>query len=165
MGYYRLVPDTGCYQRKKYAGNATNNTLSSMKRNRLYILLSSVIIIGYIWLGFSYNNVILKNNGVNVCLFKQVTNMPCPSCGSTRAVFSILSGDISESLLLNPFGMIIISIMVLSPFLILYDVLKGKQYVYSLYHRIELVLKRKLVAIPMIFLVLINWIWNIYKES
>ncbi|QDU59401.1 hypothetical protein Pan216_02290 [Planctomycetes bacterium Pan216] len=36
------------------------------------------------------------------CLFKESTGLPCPTCGSTRAVEALLSGKFGASLRLNP---------------------------------------------------------------
>jgi hypothetical protein len=39
-----------------------------------------------------------------LCPFRVVTGMPCPGCGTTRAVFELGSGRLVTSLLLNPLG-------------------------------------------------------------
>lgn len=36
------------------------------------------------------------------CLFREWTGIPCPSCGSTRMVEALLSGDVSGALACNP---------------------------------------------------------------
>jgi hypothetical protein len=98
-----------------------------------------------------------------ICLFKQVTDVPCPSCGSTRSVLSVLHGDFAGALLWNPFGIIILGILLVCPLWILFDVLFKRDSLHHFYLRTELFLKRKWVAIPAILLVLLNWIWNILK--
>jgi len=133
-----------------------------MSKKKLYLLLSIACATGYIWLTFTYfNNA--PNNGVGICIFKHFTTIPCPSCGSTRSVISLLNGDILGSLLWNPFGLILVAIMVISPIWIFYDIIKHKETLFQSYTRAELFLKRKWVALPAILIVLANWVWNIYK--
>lgn len=134
-----------------------------MSRNKLYALLSTACAIGYIWLTVSYFRGSSNDNDPGACLFKHITNIPCPSCGSTRSVLSLLRGDISGSVNWNPFGLILIVILVFSPVWILYDVVNQKVSLLKFYKKTELYLKRKYIGIPAILIVLINWVWNIHK--
>jgi len=36
------------------------------------------------------------------CAFRGITGIPCPTCGSTRAVVHLAQGDIGASLVMNP---------------------------------------------------------------
>lgn len=134
-----------------------------MGRNKLYVLLSTACAAGYIWLMLTYYRAFSLALEPGVCLFKRVTGVPCPSCGSTRSVLSILKGDFTEAILWNPFGILLTCILLVFPAWIIYDVLSRKSTLYNFYNRTELVLKRKWIAIPAILLVLLNWIWNISK--
>lgn len=134
-----------------------------MGRNKLYVLLSTACAAGYIWLMLTYYRAFSLALEPGVCLFKRVTGVPCPSCGSTRSVLSILKGDFTEAILWNPFGILLTFILLVFPAWIIYDVLSRKSTLYNFYNRTELVLKRKWIAIPAILLVLLNWIWNIAK--
>ncbi|NQX82980.1 MAG: DUF2752 domain-containing protein [Flavobacteriaceae bacterium] len=133
-----------------------------ISRNKLYILLFIACIAGYIWLYLVFNSA--ENTSFSVCLFKNITTIPCPSCGSTRAVLSVLKGDIIESINMNPMGLVIFAIMVLSPIIIVYDVLFSKNTLYDLYYRVEYYIKRKNTSVFLIILVFSNWIWNIIKQ-
>ena len=133
-------------------------------RNRLYALLMSACLMGYLWLFFSLTNKsAFSSNGPTVCLFKKVTSIPCPSCGSTRSVLSLLHGEIEQAFLLNPIGIILFLILTISPIWIALDCLLKKDSLFNSYRKTEHILKQKLVAFPLIMLVLLNWIWNIYK--
>jgi len=46
-------------------------------------------------------------NAPSLCLVKRASDMPCPTCGSTRAVKHILAGDLLQALMSNPFVVII----------------------------------------------------------
>jgi hypothetical protein len=41
------------------------------------------------------------------CIFYSVTNLPCPACGLTRSFIYLVHLEIIESLIMNPFGLII----------------------------------------------------------
>ncbi len=39
---------------------------------------------------------------VTLCLLKRTTGMPCPTCGSTRAVMNLLQGHVGQAIACNP---------------------------------------------------------------
>jgi hypothetical protein len=40
---------------------------------------------------------------VQLCLFKQLTHIPCPTCGFTRGALCLLHGEVGKAWLCNPF--------------------------------------------------------------
>lgn len=132
-------------------------------RNTLYTILFTACIAGYIWLYFAISTNKTEINSVEVCFIKRLTNIPCPSCGSTRSVLAMLHGDFMKSLFINPFGFVIAFIMLATPLWMIIDLLNKRKTLFDFYHKIELNLKKPLYAIPLIFLVMMNWIWNITK--
>ena len=136
-----------------------------MQKNKLYLFIFLACFVGYGWLYFSLQHQQqIQNNEFSVCLVKNATNIPCPSCGTTRAVMEISKGEISQSILLNPFGIIVALIMLVCPIWIAYDFLSKKDSFYQFYNKSEEILRRKKVYIPLLILVLLNWIWNINKN-
>lgn len=136
----------------------------SSSRNKLYNTLTALLAAGYVWVFFTYvtaNSV--GNDKGSFCLFKHVTNVPCPSCGSTRSVLSLLKGDFIGSWNLNPLGVIVLLIMIITPLWIISDYLFKKENLYLFYKKIEETFNKKRVAIPAIMIILLNWIWNINK--
>jgi len=129
-------------------------------RNRLYLLLALDCTEGYIWLFINLPN---AESSPDVCMIKHVTGIPCPSCGSTRSITSLLHGDVTGSLFWNPMGILILLIMLIAPVWITGDVLLKKQTLFSFYRQFEKTLQQRRVAIPAIALVVLNWIWNIHK--
>lgn len=135
----------------------------SRNRNTLYLFVIIACAAGYIWLAFqAYGDATMSS--VPVCAIKHATDIPCPSCGSTRSVLSLLEGDIAAALYWNPFGILVIAIMVICPPWISFDWIRGRDSFYRFFHSAQQVLRRKQVAIPAAILVLSNWIWNIYKD-
>ena len=135
----------------------------SLNRNKLYSLLLIACLVGYIWLYFSITKNSTLDRSTEVCLIKQVTNMPCPSCGSTRSIISLFSGDFIGALNLNPIGYLVAFIMLVAPFWIIIDTVMRSNSLFNLYQKTETYLKKPKIAIPLILLVIINWIWNITK--
>ena len=39
---------------------------------------------------------------VTLCLFKRLTHLPCPTCGTSRAVLALLHGHVVQAWLCNP---------------------------------------------------------------
>jgi hypothetical protein len=76
---------------------------------------------------------------------------------------SLVNGDFFEALLLNPFGYIVALIMLLAPVWIVIDLISKSSSLFNSYQKIEKFLVKPKLAIPLIFLVLANWIWNITK--
>jgi hypothetical protein len=132
-----------------------------MTKNKLYSVLLIVVFSGYSYLYYSLYHSI--NSNVSFCIFKNVTGFPCPSCGTTRAVQLFLQGDFVASLQMNPFGILVAILMVVLPFWIVYDVLTHQQTFFINYKKVESIVRTKWLAILLIILVLINWIWNIKK--
>ena len=133
----------------------------SLEKRKLYTFFSIACIAGYSWL--FYTLWLEKSDSIGVCIIKQVTNIPCPSCGSTRSVLSLVHGNFWDALYWNPFGLIIALIMLLLPVWIVFDFVSKKRTLYDFYFRFESFIRKPFVAIPLIILVILNWIWNISK--
>ena len=133
-----------------------------MSKKKIYSIILIACLSGFIYLFF--NSFYSKHIHFSMCIFKNVTGIPCPSCGTTRAIQLILHGNIIESLYMNPFGIIVISLMIIAPFWILYDVISKKDTFLLSYKKAEEIIRTKWITIVLISLVLLNWIWNIYKR-
>jgi hypothetical protein len=135
-----------------------------MIRNKIYLLLSGACLIGYSWIALNYFEPAFTDNAYfNGCLIKTITGIPCPSCGTTRAVLALSRGEFLNSIMLNPFGLIVLLILLISPVWILADLMRKEETLALSYRYMERILLRPRFAIPAIAIVLCNWIWNIYK--
>jgi len=133
-----------------------------MTRNKLYSILLIACSTGFIYLFYTIGN--LQNETFRVCFIKNATGYPCPSCGTTRAVSFFLQGKIAASLLLNPFGIIVAVIMVICPVWVITDFIRKSDSLFRAYKKAETVIRKSWLAAILIVLVLLNWIWNIYKH-
>lgn len=130
-------------------------------KNQLYVFILLACVLGFGWLFYVKNN----NSTLSVCLVKKITNIPCPSCGTTRSVEAIINGKLYQALLYNPFGYIVFFIMIIAPIWIIKDGLCNSDSFHSFYKKLEERIQNKKTAIVLITLVIINWIWNIYKNN
>jgi hypothetical protein len=135
----------------------------ALSRNKLYSIMFIACFAGYIWLYFGLSHEQSKDKPLEVCLVKHFTNIPCPSCGSTRSVLSLIKGNFNEAFSINPMGFLIAFIMFLSPLWIIVDVSAKRNTLFTFYQKIETYLKKPQLAIPLVLIVIINWIWNITK--
>lgn len=115
---------------------------------------------GYIWLFFVN---LWPDRAMGVCLFKRIYGIPCPACGSTRAISELIRGNPVGSLEINPNGVVLASIMLVLPVWLLWDVCTKSDSLFRFYGWFEQKLKRRWVWGIFCFFVLLNWVWNIYK--
>jgi len=133
-----------------------------MSKNRLYTIILIACLSGFIYLFYSFQG--SKTSDATVCLIKNFSGFPCPSCGTTRAVTLVFRGRLWESLQMNPFGILVSAIMTIVPFWILMDMMLKKESFFTFYKKTEAVLRKKGMAITLIILVFLNWMWTIYKD-
>ena len=134
-----------------------------MQRTRLYSITMIACLAGYAWLVFIALNPAYGSGYETVCLIKNFTGVPCPSCGASRSIMSIMNGQFLHAAALNPIGYLLVAIMVVSPFWILSDLASSKDSFLRFYKKVEMMVRKKWIAIPMITILAANWIWNILK--
>lgn len=103
--------------------------------------------IGNLSLGFQ--------SGPSLCLFNKLAGFPCPTCGLTRSLYSLATGNLSQSVRFNPLG------LPLACFITLWTL--GKVNLVSLLKRLETT-KLEGRTIYIIFtLLLLSWSFNIIR--
>lgn len=132
-----------------------------MSQNKLYLIILIACLIGFLYLFYSINH--SESSHLSVCIIKNTTGYPCPSCGTTRAVKMLLKGDFISSLQMNPFGIIVAILMYVLPIWIILDTLTQKKTFFTYYKKTEIILKTRWLSFFLILLVIVNWIWNIKK--
>lgn len=133
-----------------------------MTVRKLYITLSLAIATGYIWLAYF---LFYPHQSVTVCIIKKTTGFACPSCGSTRTIGTLLSGNIYEAINQgNPLALVIILLMTILPIWLVVDYFFKKNTLYQHYFIIEKFFQRPMIALSGAVLILLNWAWNISKN-
>jgi hypothetical protein len=107
-----------------------------------------------------------RDTGLSVCLFKNTTGLPCPSCGTTHAVESILHARWLEAFQYNSIGYVVVLFLFVVPAWLLIDFAWRRYSLFNTYSKLERVLKTKPVwTILLVLLIVSNWIWNFYKQT
>jgi len=136
-----------------------------MTRRKLYTLILVISSAGYAWLGWNLlNHATQSGEHYTLCIFKWLTGIPCPACGATRSVMSLLHADFLNALLINPLGFLLLAALIVLPLWVATDLLKKQNSFFRFYAFAETKLTQKAVALPAIALISANWIWNICKH-
>lgn len=133
-----------------------------MNRNKLYLLVFIACTIGFIWIAF-HQTQWHSHSELPLCFIKHTTSIPCPSCGTTRSINKLVSGDISSAFLINPMGILSALLLLVCPLWIIRDWFTRADSFFRFYQYMEQLIRRPIIAWPLIILVLLNWIWNINK--
>ena len=103
------------------------------------------------------------SGGGTLCFFKTVTGLPCPSCGTTRAFGHLMHGDLTQALLTNPLGLLVGAMLAIGGVILITDFLTGKNKLEDLFQAINQRLNKPAVLLPVMTIILLNWIWNLNK--
>ena len=132
-----------------------------MTRKNLYILVLLLGLAGQIWIVYSFYRIHRQEEAFTVCLFKRVTGLPCPSCGTIHSIVFILHGDFRNAFKENPLGFPGLLLTAIIPLWILADLAFRKDSFYKTYYRTEKVLEIKAVLFTLLTFVVIIWIWKL----
>jgi hypothetical protein len=132
-------------------------------RNKLYLLILTVCSAGYIWLLWQRKAETAPTLFHAGCLIKQTTGVPCPSCGTTRGILALSNAEFYQAVNYNPLALPIAVFMLLLPLWILRDGICRSNSLQQSYRKAERAIRRPALAILLITLVGLNWVWNIYK--
>lgn len=95
------------------------------------------------------------------CLFKQLTGIPCPGCGTIRSLNLLLEGKVVESMKMNPLGVMLSLLAVVCFVWYVVDLYRGSRSLYKAFHtrwpNYTIVIASALT--------IANWAWNIYKGN
>jgi hypothetical protein len=136
-----------------------------MPKKKLYLLILGFALAGYSWVILNHYLFKTTHPRLNVCLFRQVTGIPCPSCGTTHAVLSVAKGDFRQALDENILGFPAAAMLVIFPVWILVDLIRGKESFYRFYFWSESILRKKWVAWSALAFLAVNWGWNIFRNG
>lgn len=126
-----------------------------MKLRRDELILIVVYVLGAIWLLL---NVVFKVD-IRVCPIKIAFGIPCPACGTTRAVELLLKGDCLGAFLMNPNILFIVLLTAAAPILLLMRFATNVDSIGILNKR----LNRPSFVIPFFIFEIVIWISNLYR--
>lgn len=131
---------------------------------RLYSICLLLSGVSFFYITWSYSGYSSDTSAISYCVLKNVSGLPCPSCGTTRSVFHFLDGEFLSSLLINPLGLLAVLILTIVPVWIMIDILSNRSGFFNFYLSTEKFLKtKKWALISLLMLFSVNWVWNILK--
>ena len=128
-----------------------------MSPSCFYALCVAGCLGGWTWIALA-----MSQSGPGIwkgCLMKQIFHIPCPACGSTRAIIALLHGHLQEALAWNPLGIVLFVLLLLLTVLLPYDGFRQCRCLYSLFLRVDACLHCKVVFILFAAAMIINWWW------
>lgn len=93
------------------------------------------------------------------CIFHRLTGIPCWGCGTTRVIRLLIQGKVIDAIMLNPLS-VVACLMVVAGMTIWWIEYFCHKNILSSLTRKKL---HPLVYVALAVIVLLNWIWNIYK--
>lgn len=125
-----------------------------MRRCRKQLLFSVIIVLSFIliWVGDEWSFHLF-------CPFHRITGFPCPGCGGVRAAQALMSMDILTALYINPLSVLLCVLVPVFIILSWTDYFLNKHVVQSIMTKIS----QPWPTFFIIFIIIINWIWGIYK--
>lgn len=122
-----------------------------------YLFAIVLICTGYLYLFFQ--NVADVDPKNTLCLFHQVSGLPCPACGTGRGLRCILHGDFSNAWMYNPLSYVALILTFISLGWMMIDLKKNK---FTFLPSLKKPVAFRYTIVPLLLL-LINWYWNIKK--
>jgi hypothetical protein len=131
----------------------------SQKSALFYWGLILFVLVGWGWLYWNLD----PHHSLNICVLKNTTGLPCPACGTTRSLEALLHGEWLTSLVINPLGWLAALGLLVLPLWLMYDGMARQQSLYEWYVFLLQQVQKPRWAIPLAFLIGLNWVWNIWK--
>lgn len=128
----------------------------------IYKIWMAVLAIGGFYLGLHVTQ-ILPSDGHSICFFKNVSGLPCPGCGTTRAMLALFSGNVAQSLLINPLALIAMLAFIGTAVCFIIDQIKGTRYLEQGWAKYSLTMKQPIALATVLIAIALNWAWNISK--
>ena len=98
--------------------------------------------------------------GIVICPLRRLTGIPCPTCGSTRAFFLLLKGDVSGAVSMQP--LIGLAMLICPPLYILSLAFLGARRTQSVIANAS---RNRFFWLAVACAVLLNWAYMIWRDK
>ena len=139
--------------------------LISEKNKQVFIFYFIII---FLWL-FG-ETLIYVNPSLNflpnhtLCLFKSLTGIACPGCGTGRGIQCIIHFQFIDAIKFNPLSLLVFIGTVIIPFWLIFDLIRKKISLFNAFKKFDLFMKQHQILFwSMILIFIANWLWNIKK--
>jgi hypothetical protein len=135
-----------------------------MSKSALYRFVGTTCLVVYGWVGFNLVRLFIKGSSApDVCLLKSTTGVPCPFCGTTRSVMSVLQGEWMNALHLNPLGILLMVFVMIVPLWMLVDYILKRETFYQTFTKVKLLLRPKWWLAILVIIIVGLWFLNIVR--
>ncbi len=136
--------------------------MKNLRARLTKIILKPAIVNSFIVLAIVGGYYYLLSTGApsseqSMCLFKNITSIPCPGCGMGRSTWFFVRAQFAESFFWHPLGIVFNGFMIVALMWAIKDIHSKSDSLYQ-------VLRLKwpnYILIPFILMVLIVWLRNI----
>lgn len=126
---------------------------SVKKHERFWICVIVVSLVAAVFLG-------RPTSKVPICLWKRLFGVACPGCGMLRGISAWICGRFGEALSYNYLALPILLVVCFVWIGMIYDQIKSGIPFYRHMHALPV---KRWMVIPLLVVVLINWMSNIYR--
>jgi len=135
-----------------------------MKRHHLHSFVLAFCLVGSVWLAWNVSAGSVAGSTPSLCVFKNFTGIPCPSCGATRSLSLLFSGDLPGGAAENPIGILLGLALTSFPLWILVDTIRKRETFFRFYRNLDRAFSTsRIFAFTGATLIAANWTWNILK--
>lgn len=99
-----------------------------------------------------------------ICPLKLLTGIPCPGCGTTRAIFAFAAGNFMQALQINPLGLMVSAMILIAAGVLFYDLIFNQIVLEKIVQLTQAALKNRIFLSSILFVISVNWFWNISKD-
>lgn len=126
------------------------------ERSRRVLPMWPVLVVVAIGAGIALLHVLSRGSSI-VCTTRRLTGVPCPTCGSTRAVMAMVRGDVAGALAYNPLTVVALACV---------GVVLGLRVGFGRQVRLEASGREwTLLAAGLLVLLGINWAWVLWRHG
>jgi len=134
-----------------------------IQRKNVYWFFGGLCALAYGYLGLLYFNESSELHNHSLCFVKNVFNVACPSCGISRGLLLLVSGEFEAAFLMNPLSYLLGLSLVILPIWLSWDTLRRQNSLWKSYQLMVKLIETKKVAIICTAVIGLNWIWTISK--
>ncbi len=133
-----------------------------MKLKACHKQFTNSIVLIFIFGGYAvffWLNTIFSASHTDLCIFKNVTGIPCPGCGMGRGTVELFHGNIWSALKMHPLSIPFNAGILLSIFFLIKDIVKNE------FLFMEFMKKKppRVILVILSMILFVVWGWNIYR--